>query len=133
MEYLQYLVLIGIYMMCELKFDEEARAMISNKDVGTKVIHSKWQLFMRGIFICGILWATEPEYHEALPVFLTYTLFYWLFFDSIYAMAVLKQKPWYLGTTSDIDSKFPKWSHVPVWALKIVGLGASIYWVINLT
>jgi len=130
MEYLANLVLIGIYIMLEIKFDEQ---IISNTQaiVSRILVHSFWQNTARLVFICGIIWNQPmPQNIIALHTFLLYTMFYWFVFDSIFASGVLNQKPWYLGTTSKIDRFFPKWSHFIVWNLKLVSLAYLIYFFI---
>lgn len=138
MEYLGNLIIIGIYLMLEVKFDEQIRAELGTIDsykirLGNKLIHSIWQNLGRGVLICGIIW-NQPMETEliALATFLMYALFYWVVFDSVFAIGVLKKKPWFLGTTSRIDRVFPKWVHLPVWVLKWAAFGASVWWVLKL-
>ena len=137
MEYLGNLVIIGIFMMLEVKFYEQIRVEVRAIDsregtVATKLMHSIWQNLGRGLVILAIIW-NQPMDNQiiALATFCMYTLFYYVGFDTVFAAGVLKQKPWYLGTTSIPDKWFPKWSHIPVWILKWVLFGLSIWWVLN--
>lgn len=138
MQYLGNLVIIGIYFMLELKFDEQIRAELGGLDawrikVGTKLMHSIWQFLGRFILIVAIVW-NQPMDTEiiALATFLMYSLFYWVGFDTVFAPGVLKQKPWYLGKTSRPDKWFPKWSHFYVWILKWAAFAGSVYWVLQI-
>lgn len=134
MEYLGNLIIIGIYVLLEVKFDEQIRATLfpfKAQREATKLMHSFWQNAGRLILIIAIIWNQPMEKDIiALHTFLLYTLFYWVLFDSVFAKGVLKQNPWYLGTTSRIDKLFPKWSHFMVWNLKILGLAYLIYFFI---
>lgn len=133
MEYLGNLVIIGIYFMVELKFDEQIRAELWRTEcasAGTKLMHSFWQNAGRAVLIIAIVW-NQPQPNELIVYAsaLMYVLFYWVGFDSVFAVGVLKQKPWFLGTTSKIDKLFPKWTHLPVWVLKLAAFAASVWWV----
>ncbi len=131
MEYLGNLVIIGIYVLLEVKFDEQIKSSLIDNKTANKLMHSFWQNAGRLVLICAIIWNQPMEKDIiALHTFLLYTLFYWLLFDSIFAKGVLKQAPWYLGETSKIDKFFPKWLHFIVWNLKILALAYLIYFFI---
>lgn len=136
MDYLGNLVVIGIFLMLEMKFDEQIRALLmrneATRQIATSLMHSFWQNAGRGMIIIAIIW-NQPMDNQiiALATFFMYSSFYYVGFDSVFAAGVLKQKPWFLGTTSWPDKIFPKWSHVPVWILKWILFGLSIWWVIE--
>jgi len=134
MEYIQNLVLIGIYFMLELKFDEDIRYKVRDSAVATSLMHSFWQNAGRAMMIFGILWNQQnPTQLIALATLTMYVLWYWWAFDSLFAVGVLNKKPWFLGTTSWPDKIFPKWSHFYVWAIKFLAFVASIIWVYKIS
>ena len=130
MEYLGNLVIIGIAVMLEVKFDEQIRANVSVW-TSSKLMHSIWQNLGRVILVMAIVW-NQPNDPQIIAVAtgLMYGLFYWVMFDTVFAKGVMNQKVWYLGTSSAPDKWFPKWSHPYVWGLKLVAFGGSVWWVL---
>jgi len=133
MDYIGYLVFIVMFVLTEAKYDEQIRSLIDDHFVGNKLIHSKWQLAMRGILIMAIIWAQDGgkgTMEIFIATFCMYTFFYWWFFDTIAALS-LHKPPWYLGTTSKVDKKFPGSLHIAVWIVKLGAAAISIYYVIR--
>ena len=138
MEYLGNLILVGVYFMIESKYDEQIRAECGTWSAeaikrGNNLMHSIWQNLGRFVFICAIIWS-QPMNTQiiALATFLMYSFFYWAGFDTVFAIGVLKQKPWYLGDTSRIDRWFPKWTHLWIWLLKWAAFGVCVWWVLEI-
>jgi len=133
MDYLGNLIIIGIYVMLEVKFDEQIGAELNGlPKTKVRLQHSVWQNAGRGLVILAIIW-NQPMNNQiiALSTFCMYTTWYWALFDSVFARGVLKKPPWFLGSTSRIDRFFPMWSHIPIWVAKWLAFGASVYWVLK--
>ena len=137
MGYIGNLVILGIYMMLEIKFDEQIRASLKWKaeEEATKLMHSFWQTAGRFVVIIAIIWNgdNEPNHMIALAALVMYIIFYSVTFDTIFAAGVLKENPWFLGTTSIPDKLVPVKFHLAVWILKLIALAASILWVLKLS
>lgn len=133
MDYLPFLVFLGIMVVLETKQAEDTLAefrLLALKFEGQnfdkkawKLIHSPW-VFGKRIFVIMICLSASVTSTsgtaETLIATAMFIMFYWAFWDTMYGAGVLKKKAWTLGTATIFDRIVPPKLQLPVYIVKVL-------------